>query len=956
VKKALHACAFLLIAAGAQPLCGQTVSVCLTTHDQSKLLQGQTPVTFSSATGGTNCIFVDETQQYQQIEGFGASFTDTTGYNLNEVASPALRTNVMLNLFTRTGNGIGLSFMRIPMGASDLARYQYSYDDLPAGQTDTNLTSFSIAHDLADIVPLILQARQLNPQLKLMANPWSPPGWMKTSGSMVGGSLLPSMYTPFANYFAKFIQAYQLQGIPIDYISLQNEPLNVPSDYPGMSMDASTQTAVLRDYVLPALASNQLSAKVLVYDHNWDVTSYPDTVLSDPTVFGSTQVAGIAWHGYGGNPGSMMALVGKYPSKGNYETEHSGGTWVGDQLVTDFDEIIHCMRCSARSFVKWNLVGDQNDGPHSGGCGSCSPLVTINSTSGQATYTIEFYTLGQFSKFVLPGAYRIYSGNAAGIVSAAFVNPDSSKILVAFNETASANSFRVQWGAKSFSYTLPSYSAVTFTWSGTQIGTYTLVPSNQVQASSFNSVSSLQTEPTSDTVGGYDLGYANNGSYAVFQNVDFQSGYTNVSARTAGAGSGGTLQFRLDSLNGPQIGSITVPVTGGWQTWQTVSGSAFGGGGLHNLYLVYSGGNGIGNLNWFQFSGALQPLPVPWISADIGSVGLTGGSGFSNGTFTLNGSGNDIWSNADAFHYVEQPVGGTCEIRARVLSVQNTDPWAKAGVMLRETTAAGARNAAVVVTASNGMAFQVRTSTGAASISTGLGGITAPCWVRVVRAPGNVFAGYYSSDASNWIQIGTNTSIPMSNSSLAGLSVTAHNNSSNCVAVFDNVSVNQSPVLASIPNQTILAGRLLSVTNSASDADVPSQTLTFNPLNGPTGAMINTNTGLVTWRPAIAQSPSTQSVAVVVSDNGIPTMSATQSFFVTVTRPALPSLVPAATNGSFGFWITGDTGPDYTVQVSTNLSSWSSISTTNSPALPWYWIDTNAHSSPWRFYRAFLGP
>jgi len=164
--------------------------------------------------------------------------------------------------------------MRIPMGASDLARYHYSYDDLPAGQTDTNLNSFSIAHDLVDIVPLVQQARQLNPQLKLMANPWSPPGWMKTSGSMIGGSLLPSMYNPFANYFVKFIQAYQGQGHTIDYISLQNEPLYVPGDYPGMDMDATAQTTVLRDYVLPALATNQLTTQVLIYDHNWDRGDY----------------------------------------------------------------------------------------------------------------------------------------------------------------------------------------------------------------------------------------------------------------------------------------------------------------------------------------------------------------------------------------------------------------------------------------------------------------------------------------------------------------------------------------------------------------------------------------------------------------------------------------------------------------------------------------------------------
>ena len=185
--------------AGAELASAQTVNVWLTTDDQNRLLQPQTPVTFSPASGGSNCVVVDETQVYQQIEGFGAAFTDTTGYNLNEIAKPLARTNALLNLFTRNGGGIGLSFMRIPMGASDLARYQYSYDDQPAGQTDTNLSLFSIAHDQADIIPLIQQARQFNPQIKLMANPWSPPGWMKSSGSMIGGTLLSSMYGSFAN-------------------------------------------------------------------------------------------------------------------------------------------------------------------------------------------------------------------------------------------------------------------------------------------------------------------------------------------------------------------------------------------------------------------------------------------------------------------------------------------------------------------------------------------------------------------------------------------------------------------------------------------------------------------------------------------------------------------------------------------------------------------------------------
>ena len=702
----------------------------------------------------------------------------------------------MLALFTRNGGGIGLSFMRLPMGASDLARTQYSYDDLPAGQTDTNLALFSIAHDQADIIPLIVQARQLNPQLKLVANPWSPPGWMKTSGSMVGGSLLPSMYGPFANYFVRFIQAYQALGITVDYIGLQNEPLYVPSDYPGMSMDPATQTTVLRDYVLPALAADQLATKVLVYDHNWDASYYPETVFSDPTLLASGQVAGTAWHGYGGNPGVMSALANEFPAKGNYETEHSGGTWVNDQLVTDFEEIIHVMRSWGRTFVKWNLAGDQNYGPHDGGCATCRPLVTINTTSHAATYTVEFYTLGHFSKFVLPGAYRVWSANAAGINSAAFLNPDGSKALVAFNDSQTSITFQVQWGSQTFSYTLPSYAGATFTWTGTQSASPALSATNQIRASSCNYLSGLQTESCSDALGGYDLGYSAGGSYAVYQNLDFGSGLANVSARLASAGAGGTLEFRANSPTGPLIASTPVPITGGWQTWQTVNGAGAGASGVHDLYVVFNGGSGIGNLNWFQFTAPPPPPPAPWTTGDIGTVGLTGSTTFANGSFTVNGSGDDIWNAADAFRFVSQPVTGTCEVRARVLNVQNTDGWAKAGVMLRETTAAGSRNVAMVVTPGNGVALQVRSTTGGSTTSAVIGGLSAPLWVRLARTGSNSFSGCYSTNGVDWTQVGATTSLSLTTSLLAGLAVTAHNNSMLCSAGFDSVSVNQPPTLA----------------------------------------------------------------------------------------------------------------------------------------------------------------
>src|SRR3954471_8993665 len=271
----------------AVPASAQQVSVWLTTDDQHSKLQAQPPIVFAPPRAADNAVVVDESRTYQTIEGFGASFTDSSAYLLNRVASPAARTDAMKRLFTREGDGIGLSFIRNPMGASDLARTHYSYDDLPAGQTDPSLEHFSIAHDEQDVIPLVLEARRLNPGMKIMATPWSPPGWMKSSGSMIGGTLLPSMYEAFAAYFVKYIQAYARAGIPIDYVSLQNEPLYVPADYPGMSMDGPTQLVVLRDHVLPAFLRNQIAARVLVYDHNWDRPDHPETVLSDPAIAAS---------------------------------------------------------------------------------------------------------------------------------------------------------------------------------------------------------------------------------------------------------------------------------------------------------------------------------------------------------------------------------------------------------------------------------------------------------------------------------------------------------------------------------------------------------------------------------------------------------------------------------------------------------------------------------------------
>jgi glucosylceramidase len=607
------------VATGTYSLLGPAVSLVLSTNDETQLMAAQPSVNFnlgSTADAGTDTVVVDAKQTYQSIDGFGASFTDSAAWLLMTVEPSSSLSGTLNDLFTRNGNGIGLSFMRIPIGASDIALSVYSFDDMPVGQTDPTLANFSITHDQAYILPLIQQAKALNPNMKLMANPWSPPGWMKDPASvspvsMLGGSLLMTSANEaaFANYFVKYIQAYQAAGVPIDYITVQNEPLNITTSYPSMGMSDTVQLALLQNYVLPALAANNISTKVFVYDHNWDTPSYPQTVLSGLTAQQLTQVAGTAWHGYGGAPGAQQLLQNQFPTLGNWETEHSGGAWISDQFTSDMLEITQVLRNSGKAYVKWSLALNQNLGPNLtqnaglGGCNTCTPIVTVNSQTGAVTKDIEFYTLGHYSKYVLPGAVRVYSSNTPAIASVAFVNPDSSMALIAYNSSPSSQTFQVQWGTESFSYTLPATAAATFTWTGSQTGsTPPMAATAQIQGSSFSSESGLETETTGDSTGEYDLGYLTSGAYTVYQNVDFGSSVSQVNVRTASAGSGGTATFYLDSMTSTPIATVNLPVTGGWQTWTTVTANVSGATGVHNLYVVFNGASSIANVNWFQFA------------------------------------------------------------------------------------------------------------------------------------------------------------------------------------------------------------------------------------------------------------------------------------------------------------------------------------------------------------------
>lgn len=442
------------------------VQVWLTTPDKSKLLSQEESVKLTS--GGESQdgdIVLDETTKYQQMDGFGASMTDSSAYLIASAMTEQQRETLMKQLFDHE-QGIGISYMRIPLGASDFARTLYSYDEMPAGQTDPQLANFSIDHDKEFLIPTLKQALAINPDLKLMGSPWSAPGWMKTSESMIGGSLKAEAYEPYANYFTKLIKAFQAEGVPFDAVTPQNEPHYVPDNYPGMRMEPFEQAEWIKSNLGPAFEKEGIKTKIVIWDHNWDEYYYPMTVLSDPEA--NRYVDGTAFHGYGGEVDNQSKVHDAYPDKNMYFTEVSGGAWAtefGANLKWDMHNlVIGATRNWAKVILKWNLALDENYGPTIGGCQNCMGFVTIDQQSGDVTFNSDYYSIGHASKFVRSGAYRIESGpsDAEGIEQVAFQNPDGSIALVAMNNAGEERELHVRHGSKSFTYKLPAGAAATF--------------------------------------------------------------------------------------------------------------------------------------------------------------------------------------------------------------------------------------------------------------------------------------------------------------------------------------------------------------------------------------------------------------------------------------------------------------------------------------------------------------
>jgi glucosylceramidase len=456
-------------APGPQPPGGAiVVQSWITTPDQNKLLLRQPDASFTSEQlSASATIDVDDATTYQEIVGFGAAITDASAWLIQNKMTPPQREALLQDLFGG-GTGLGLSFTRLTMGASDFSLRHYSYDDMPAGQTDPSLAQFSIEPNRAEMLPVVKRALAINPKLKVMASPWSPPGWMKTTGSLIQGTLLPEAYDPLAEYFRKYIEAYAAEGVPIFAITVQNEPHFEPANYPGMRLEPPARAKFIGQHLGPLFARSGIRTLILEWDHNWDEPQSPTRVLQDATA--RPYVAAVAWHCYNGEVTAQNLVHDAYPDKETYFTECSGGEWApnfADNLKWFTQTlIIGTTRAWARGVLFWNLALDENHGPHLGGCGNCRGVVTINSSTGAVSRNVEYYALGHASRFAHQGARRIGSTSGVqGLESVAFKNADDgSKVLLVVNTAPAERTFIVRSSGQSFLATLPAGAVVTYKW------------------------------------------------------------------------------------------------------------------------------------------------------------------------------------------------------------------------------------------------------------------------------------------------------------------------------------------------------------------------------------------------------------------------------------------------------------------------------------------------------------
>jgi len=433
----------------------------LSNPDSSALFQKQN-TSQSISTTNPQIIEINETQTFQTIDGFGCALTGGSAKLIDQMSADA-KNALLKELFAFDGNNIGMSYLRISIGASDLDDHVFSYNDLPAGQTDTAMAFFTIAQDRAYLIPVLKQILAINPTIKILGSPWSAPVWMKTNSNSIGGSLKLQYYAAYAKYFVKYIQEMKKEGIRIDAITIQNEPL-YGGNNPSMVMQAADQALFIKNHLGPAFAANNIDTKIIIYDHNADRTDYPITVLNDPEA--KKYVDGSAFHLYGGAINDLAKVHAAHPDKHLYFTEQ----WIGAPGNFSSDLRWHIKNLFiggtlnwCRSVLEWNLASDPNQNPHTdGGCTQCLGAVTINGNA--VTRNPAYYIIAHASKFIRPGSVRIGSTIPGSLMNVAFKNSDGKKVLLVLNDGQTAQAFKIKDGNKEIISVLNAGAVGTYVW------------------------------------------------------------------------------------------------------------------------------------------------------------------------------------------------------------------------------------------------------------------------------------------------------------------------------------------------------------------------------------------------------------------------------------------------------------------------------------------------------------
>jgi len=435
-----------------------TIHTWLTKADGTVLLQKQSAIMFNASANSYATITVDSTTAYQTIDSFGYTLTGGSAYVINKLVADS-KNSLLQELFGNADNSIGVSYLRISIGASDLDAEVFSYDDVPG---DTMLEHFGLSKDETNLIPLLKQIIAINPNIKILATPWSAPAWMKDNNNSIGGNLLQQYYNVYANYFVKYIQAMKAEGINIDAITPQNEPLN-PGNNPSMVMNASDEAVFIKNNLGPAFAAAGIHTKIILYDHNCDRPDYPTTVLNDADA--AKYVDGSAFHLYAGDINALSSVHNSFPDKNIYFTEQytsSTGQFGGDFLWHIKKLIIGSMNNWGRNAFGGNLGNDAGFGPHTpGGCTECKGALTIE---GSITKNVSYYIIAQIAKFVPPGSVRIKTYAAGSLYNVAFKTPQGRKVLLVLNEGSSPVNFNIKFKDKTAATALSAGAAATYIW------------------------------------------------------------------------------------------------------------------------------------------------------------------------------------------------------------------------------------------------------------------------------------------------------------------------------------------------------------------------------------------------------------------------------------------------------------------------------------------------------------